>query len=217
MFGFLTSCIINRKTKSALTVVTFFLYHSYYACALFPVRINLEVWILYTVGGIPRRGNQLRRRCIHGTTQTEETRTDIPASSGIRTHELSVWAGEDSSCLSLRGHCDPRLSQNKKTNSVAWVRKRTIPSGRLPLVGEVSANFSGQIPTAVNLGFLDRYFLEIAPWLSSVGWVDPVPDPLLLRKSGSAGNRTRELWICSQELWPLDLRGSLAFIYHFSC
>jgi hypothetical protein len=31
--------------------------------------------------------------------------------------------------------------------------------------------------------------------------VDPVPDPLLLRKSGSARNRTRDLWICSQELW----------------
>jgi hypothetical protein len=37
--------------------------------------------------------------------------------------------------------------------------------------------------------------------------VDPVPDPLLLRKCGSAGNRTLELWICSQELWPLDHRG----------
>jgi hypothetical protein len=39
--------------------------------------------------------------------------------------------------------------------------------------------------------------------------VDPVPDPLLLRKSGSAGNRTRVLWICSQELWPLDHTGGL--------
>jgi hypothetical protein len=28
--------------------------------------------------------------------------------------------------------------------------------------------------------------------------VDPVPDPLLLRKPGSAWNRTRDLWICSQ-------------------
>jgi len=37
--------------------------------------------------------------------------------------------------------------------------------------------------------------------------VDPVPDPLLLRKSGSAGNRTRDLCICSQKLWPLDHRG----------
>jgi hypothetical protein len=39
--------------------------------------------------------------------------------------------------------------------------------------------------------------------------VDPVPDPLLLRKSGSAGNRTRDLCICSQKLWPRDHRGGL--------
>jgi hypothetical protein len=40
-------------------------------------------------------------------------------------------------------------------------------------------------PTVVNFGLLDRsrYFLEIAPQLSSRGWVDPVPDPLLLRKN----------------------------------
>jgi hypothetical protein len=29
--------------------------------------------------------------------------------------------------------------------------------------------------------------------------VDPVPDPLLLRKSDSAVNGTRDLWICSQD------------------
>jgi hypothetical protein len=34
--------------------------------------------------------------------------------------------------------------------------------------------------------------------------VDLVSDSLLLRKSGSAGNRTRDL--CRQELWPLDHR-----------
>jgi hypothetical protein len=32
-------------------------------------------------------------------------------------------------------------------------------------------------------------------------------DPLLLRKSGSAGTWTWDLWIWSQELWPLDHRG----------
>jgi hypothetical protein len=67
-----------------------------------------------------------------------------------------------------------------------------------------------RIPTAVNLGFLDgsRYFsIQVAPQLSSRCSVDPVPDPLLLRKSGSAWNLTRDLWICSQELWPLDHRG----------
>jgi hypothetical protein len=44
------------------------------------------------------------------------------------------------------------------------------------------------------LDFLDRnryFFFQIAPQLLPRGCVDPVPDPLLLRKSGSAGNRTR--------------------------
>jgi hypothetical protein len=61
-----------------------------------------------------------------------------------------------------------------KEKSVALVRKRTIPTERPSLVDEVSANIlwiegvtwsAQRIPTAVNLGFLDRsrYFLEIVP------------------------------------------------------
>jgi hypothetical protein len=60
------------------------------------------------------------------------------------------------------------------------------------------------------LGFLDRsryYFFQVAPQLYSRGWADPVTDPVLLRISGSAENRTRDPWICSKELWPLDHRG----------
>jgi hypothetical protein len=61
-------------------------------------------------------------------------------------------------------------------------------------------------PTVVNLSFLNRsrYFSFI---YSHKVWVDPVADPLLLRKSGNAGNRIRNLWVCSQEVWPLDHRG----------
>jgi hypothetical protein len=68
------------------------------------------------------------------------------------------------------------------------------------------------IPTGRILSFPDRsrhFFFQIAPQLYSQGWVDSVPDPLLLRKSGSAGNRSQELRICSQELWPLDHRGGI--------
>jgi hypothetical protein len=67
----------------------------------------------------------------------------------------------------------------------------------------------GGSPTVVNLSFLDRsrYFsskyLLIYP---HKGWMDPVPGPLQLRKSGSAGNRTRDLWVSSQKLWPPDHR-----------
>jgi hypothetical protein len=39
--------------------------------------------------------------------------------------------------------------------------------------------------------FADRGFFQIAPQMYSRSWVDPVPDPLLLRKSGTVGNRIR--------------------------
>jgi hypothetical protein len=47
--------------------------------------------------------------------------------------------------------------------------------------------------TAVISGFLDRsrYFFLQVPQLNSGGLVDPVPDPQLLRKSGSPGKQTR--------------------------
>jgi hypothetical protein len=59
------------------------------------------------------------------------------------------------------------------------------------------------------IGDRSRYFfIQVTPQLSSRGWVDPVPDPLLLRKYGKVGNRTQDLWLCSQKLWPLDHRGA---------
>jgi hypothetical protein len=86
--------------------------------------------------------------------------------------------------------------------SVALARERTIPTERPPLVSEVSVNFRG---LRVSLGqrngsplsyslFLYRsscYFFRVAYQLYSRGWVDPVPYPLLLRKSGSGENRSR--------------------------
>jgi hypothetical protein len=73
------------------------------------------------------------------------------------------------------------------------------------------ANFCGwrgvawsmrRIPTVVNLAFLDRsrYFSFKQLIYPHKGRVDPVPDPLLPRKSGSAGNRIRDLWVSSQEV-----------------
>jgi hypothetical protein len=49
-------------------------------------------------------------------------------------------------------------------------------------------------PYGRNLDFLDLsryYFFHVAPQLYSRDRVDPVSDPLLLRKSGSVGKRTR--------------------------
>jgi hypothetical protein len=52
----------------------------------------------------------------------------------------------------------------------------------------------GQCGGFHNLGFIDRsryFFLQVASPLYSQSFVDPVPDPLLLIISGSAGNRIR--------------------------
>jgi hypothetical protein len=47
----------------------------------------------------------------------------------------------------------------------------------------------GRVP-----GFQDRsswFFFQAAPQLCSRGWLDPVPDPLLLGESGGAGGLAR--------------------------
>jgi hypothetical protein len=95
---------------------------------------------------------------------------------------------------------------------------RIIPVDWPTVVGEGSAKFAvrgvslGQHtgPTAINLSFLGRClrsFIHVFPQLSCRCWLDPVPNPPLLRKSGRAGNRTRNLLNCSQKLWLLDHRG----------
>jgi hypothetical protein len=94
------------------------------------------------------------------------------------------------------------VNKQTKLKFVAWVRDRTKPTERPPLVGEASANFcSYRVPRDQRdrslrriLGFLGRSrycFFQVAPQLYSRSWVDPVPDPILLRKPGRAGNRTR--------------------------
>jgi hypothetical protein len=118
-------------------------------------------------------------------------------------------------------------SSLQKKNSMVWVRERTIPIERPPLLGEVVANFCGErVPRGQRNGSLRPYsrfsgqepllFYQVAPQLYSRGWVDPVPDPLLVFLSSPP---PREIWvgrganpgfrICSQELWPLDHRGGL--------
>jgi hypothetical protein len=98
---------------------------------------------------------------------------------------------------------------------MVWVRERSIPTERPPLVGEVIANFCGsRVTRGQRDGSLRPYsgfsrqelllFYQVAPQLYSRGWVDPVPDPLLFFCSA------RDPWICSQELRPLDHRGGLS-------
>jgi hypothetical protein len=86
--------------------------------------------------------------------------------------------------------------------TVTWVRKRIIPTERSPVVREVTTKFADRMCHVVSVtdfygrifGFLDRssyFFFQVAPRLYSRGWVNSVPDPPLLRKCSSAGNRSR--------------------------
>jgi hypothetical protein len=103
---------------------------------------------------------------------------------------------------------------------MALVRERTVPTSDRRLAAKLVPNFADRGCHVVSvtdpygriLGFLDRsryFFVQVAPQLYSRGLVDHVPDPLFLRKFGGAGNRTRDFWICSPDLWPLDHRGGL--------
>jgi hypothetical protein len=68
-----------------------------------------------------------------------------------------------------------------------------------------------RIPAAAFSIFRPKTLLFLQ--LYSRGWVDPDEDPLLLRNSGSVGNRTQDLWICSQKLWPLTTE-AVSFLLH---
>jgi hypothetical protein len=73
-----------------------------------------------------------------------------------------------------------RILRDMKKNSVTWVRERTIPTERPPLVGEVSANFCGSLRpysrlfrpelkdmfnlNVLSLKFMQSWNLTAQPW-----------------------------------------------------
>jgi hypothetical protein len=57
------------------------------------------------VGRTPCTRNQPITRLLPTQTQNKRRHTSMPW-VGIQTHNSSVWAGKDSSCLRPRGHCD---------------------------------------------------------------------------------------------------------------
>jgi hypothetical protein len=156
-----------------------------------------------------------RRRFRKPQTRQQHKRHNSNLSFKLRTipieHILeSVWIHSKilgittSRLCNIEGYC--QWSNCKVNNSMALVSERTILTEWPPPVGKDSADFSwyrggggcrvvsAADPQGRNLDFIDcsRYsFFKIAPQLYSRGWVDPVPEPLFLRKSGTAGNRTR--------------------------
>jgi hypothetical protein len=65
----------------------------------------------------------LQGRYLHRASQTEESRSDIHASSGIRTHDPSVWEGEEVSCPKSWGHCNRHFVGIKIWDSYLYLRR----------------------------------------------------------------------------------------------
>jgi hypothetical protein len=161
--------------------------------------------------GIKRQGREVDRSSL---SSIKVNKTSIYTSTSLHT---SSWRGS-----SLVKHRKNFSLASITTNSVAFSPQVNYTDwATATFWRNVAPNFAdrgesrgqrGVSPTVVNLSFLDRsrYFsfkqLLIYP---QKGRVDPVPDPLLLRKFSSARNRTRNLWVFSQEVWPLNHRGGL--------
>jgi hypothetical protein len=110
-------------------------------------------------------------------------------------------------------HLDMACFLSAKQKQTLWplVHKRAIPTERSPRVGKIYYQLlriegchgvTAGPHTVVNLfsRMEPLLFFQVAPHLSSRGYIDPVPDPLLCRKFGTARNRTHDLWVSSQEL-----------------
>jgi hypothetical protein len=88
--------------------------------------------------------------------------------------------------------------QKKKKNSASKLYRpsdRRLSAKLVPIFADRGSHVVSVTDSYGHiLAFLDRsryFFFQVAPQLYSRDWVDPVPDPLLLRKSVSAGNLTR--------------------------
>jgi hypothetical protein len=69
--------------------------------------INSEMWILQTVCSTPSTGDQPCRKAATYTGQHQHRiNGDIHVSSGIPTHDPSIWLGEGNSCPRPCGKCD---------------------------------------------------------------------------------------------------------------
>jgi hypothetical protein len=111
------SCVFCQKfsihcSVLHLRIIQYFLFfysHSSYGVELFNFSLDL-----YTIGRTPWMSDRPQKAStlIQNNTNTEKRAhtPNIHALSGIRTHDHSVRASEDSSGLRLLGHCDRHYS-----------------------------------------------------------------------------------------------------------
>jgi hypothetical protein len=111
--------------------------------------------------------------------------------------EEPFWevVGLEQGPLSLVNTTNKHTPWPQSSSELYWPSDRGLLAKLIPTFADrgcLVVSMTG--PYGRILGFPDRsryFFFQGAPQLYSRGWVDPVPDPLLLRKFGSVGNRTR--------------------------
>jgi hypothetical protein len=84
-----------------------------------------SVWLLGR-GISPAQGHYLQTRQHKHRINAH---TDIHVSSGIRTHDPSVWAEDNSSCLRPRGHCDRHRNVVNGFKTICLLKPKTIKLG----------------------------------------------------------------------------------------
>jgi hypothetical protein len=145
LFLRVASCCVYRywlfrvpsiATETFLMYYILFLWHTHYTFR--PLRAIFR-WIIYT-------SYFIRRYFSTTDTATDNFECVIFCSYYIHTTRFgpygpSTWrwpVGVETCCAYVIG-----IKYRKKTNSMVWVRERTIPTERPPLLGEVVANFCG--------------------------------------------------------------------------
>jgi hypothetical protein len=111
----------------------------------------------------------------------------------VKTHEVEILTKTSFGARSTRSLLTKTKTKTKlhglspQANYTDRLSDRRLSAKLVPTSADRGCSvISATIPPqSLIFGFLDRsrYFVEIAPQLSSRGWVDPVPDPLPLRKN----------------------------------
>jgi hypothetical protein len=110
----------------------------------------LHITIRQPVGLLGRGISLTQSRYLHTGQQKHRIYAGIHALTGIRTHDPSVPAGEDISCLRPRGHCHRRIIIHSlwKMSCLSWCETLDLPTftGWIPR-NACYRNHSKQIPS----------------------------------------------------------------------
>jgi hypothetical protein len=120
----------------------------------------------------PLRRRSVRRKvstCTH--THIEKTHVDIHTSAGVRIHDPSFRAREDSSCLRQRGHCE-RLSRLTTNANVSVYDVSSALISHKSVFRNVSKNWDrvGQLRTSSESALLYHRFVMQASLESTALW-----------------------------------------------